>query len=245
MQKIGGMSGIKKLTALPYNTEKFCTLEMNSYQFKDSLSFLNASLNELMNDLMKNKNHSFSIIDQLGLYSKGEEEKKQLLLRKGVYPYEYVTSIERLQNTRKIPKKKHFFSTLSNSNISDDYYTHSKKVFAAFECRNMVEYTELYCIMDVGILAEVIVQFRRLILEMFKLDCCHYISTPQLAFDAMLLSTNVEIELMHDVNQILMIENNIRGGVSFINQRHCVEETTDKRQIQLGLIDANNLYGEK
>ena len=237
MQHLGGLEGLKTLTALPYNTEKFRTIEINSFQLKDSLSFLNASLNELMNDLLKNKQHRFPVIDQLELYRPNETEKKKLLLRKGVYPYEYVTSIQKLQKTRRIPSKKHFFSSLTNSNISDDDYEHSKKVFAAFGCSNMVCYTELYCAMDVGILAEVVLQFRKLILQEFQLDCCHYISTPQLAFDCMLRQTNVKIELLADVDQIMFIEQNIRGGVSYINQRHCKEELTSHGETQLKFID--------
>jgi hypothetical protein len=48
-----------------------------------------------------------------------------------------------------------------------------------------------------------------------------YISTPQMALDMMLKSTKVEIELLTDVDQILFVEQNIRGGMSYINQRYC------------------------
>ena len=237
MQHLGEIEGIKKLTALPYNSEKFRTIEINSFHLKDSLSFLNASLNELMSNLLRNKSHTFPIIDQLGLYEPDEEEKKRLLLRKGIYPYEYVTSIRKLTKTRRIPNKKHFFSTLTNSNVSDADYEHSKKVFRAFECENLLVYTELYCAMDVGILAEVFTQFRKVVQHNFALDCCHFISTPQLSFACMLWLTKVEIELLHDVDQILFIEQNIRGGVSYINQRHCVEEQTPEYSVEMKFID--------
>ena len=244
LQKLGGDERIKKLNALPYNTEKFRTIELNSYLFLDSLSFLNASLNELMNDLLKNKTHKFDILDQLGLYKKEDEKEKKMLLRKGVYCYEYVTSIQRLKDTKTIPPKEYFFSSLTNSNISDDDYVHAQEVFKQFKCCDMVDYTELYCSMDVGILAEIVIQFRNLVYDSFGLDCCHYISTPQLAFDSMLRSTKVEIELLTDIDQILFIENNIRGGVSFINQRHC-EKGVDAKgfETSMAYIDANNLYG--
>lgn len=243
MQHLGDLKGVTKLSALPYNTEKFRTIEINSYQFKDSLSFLNASLNELMNNLLRDKTHTFEIIDQLQLYKTHEIEKKQLILRKGIYPYEYVTSIEKLQKTHKIPEQKYFFSTLTNSHVSNEDYEHSQKVFQKFGCKDLVDYTELYCSMDVGILAEVVVQFRKLVQLNFNLDCCHYLSTPQMAYDCMLKLTKVEIELLHDVDQILFIEQNIRGGVSYINQRHCVEQKTIDYTTEMKFIDANNLYG--
>ncbi len=239
MQKIGDIKGIKTLTALPYNTEKMRTITMNSYQMKDSLSFLNASLNELMNNLLLKKEYTFPIIDQLGLYRPNEIHKKNLILRKGVYPYEYVTSINKLRNTLKIPAKRHFFSSLTNSDISDKDYEHSKKVFKTFGCKNMISYTELYCAIDVGILASVVSQFRKLVQDNFNLDCCHYISTPQLSFDCMLKMTKVKIDLLNEVDQILFIEQNIRGGVSYINQRHCIEEKTPGYNLEMQFIDGS------
>ena len=237
MQHLGKIKGIRTLDALPYNTEKFRTIEINMFHLKDSLSFLNASLSELMNNLLLNKSHTFPIIDQLGLYEPNECKKKKMILQKGIYPYEYVTSIEKLRRTKRIPKQKHFFSTLTNSSVSDADYAHSKKVFKAFQCQDLVDYTELYCTMDVGILAEVVSQFRKLVLDNFKLDCCHYISTPQMSFDCMLWLTKVEIELLTDIDQILFIEQNIRGGVSYINQRHCKEETVGEQQTEIKFID--------
>ena len=61
---------------------------MNSFHFKDSLSFLNSSLQQLMENLVKDKMHKFNILDQLKLYEKNDLAKKELLLRKGIYPYE-------------------------------------------------------------------------------------------------------------------------------------------------------------
>ena len=110
-----------------------------------------------------------------------------------------------MRETKKIPKKKYFFSSLTNSQISDEDYAHSKNVFSAFSCKDMIDYTELYCLLDVGILAEVIIQFRNLAMEKFQLDCAHYISLPQLSFDAMLKISRVEIELLTDIDQILFI----------------------------------------
>lgn len=55
-----------------------------------------------------------------------------------------------------------------------------------------------------------------LVLTYFFLD-----SLPQLAFDGMLKMTGVAIECLSDVDIILFLEQNIRGGVSFISRRYC------------------------
>ena len=60
-----------------------------------------------------------------------------------------------------------------------------------------------------------------------------YISYPQLAFDCCLKTLSEPIELLHDPDMVLVIEQNVRGGVSFIE---------DKLQNHLFYIDANNLY---
>jgi hypothetical protein len=169
VQHLGGDERITKLEGLPYNTEKFRTIQLNSFVFLDSLSFLNASLSELMNDLVRNKNHDFGIIRQQQLYT--TKLQKKLLLRKGVFPYEFVTSLKKLKKTKSLPPPESFHSTLTNSDITVEDYQHARKVFRKFKCRNMLDYTELYCKLDVGILAEVVQQFRGLVYQQFGLDC--------------------------------------------------------------------------
>ena len=62
-----------------------------------------------------------------------------LLLRKGIYPYEYINSWERFdENT--IPPKEAFYSELNLVNITDKDYEHVKKVWEALEIKNLGEY---------------------------------------------------------------------------------------------------------
>jgi uncharacterized C2H2 Zn-finger protein len=202
---------ITNVNGLAYNSEKFRTLTLNSFVFLDSLSFLSASLSELVNDLTQNKDHKFTILDQLNLYGENEEKKKNLIIRKGVYPYESVTGIEMLIETKRLPPIADFYSSLTDTTVSSEDYKHALKVFKKFKCENLLQYTELYCATDVGLLAEVMIQFRNLVLSKFGLDCCHYVSTPQMAFDGMLKMTKVKIELLSDIDQVLFVEQNIRG----------------------------------
>ena len=214
IQSLKKVKRLEEVTGLAYNSERFRTMTINSFVFLDSLSFLSGSLSELVNDLAQNKDHKFDILDQLNLYEKTEKEKKKLLIRKGVYPYESVTGIEMLIKTTELPSRADFYSKLTDSTVSVQDYRHAQKVFRKFKCTNLLQYTELYCATDVGLLAEVMMQFRSVVLSAFGVDCCHYVSTPQMAFEAMLKMTKVEIELLTDIDQVLFVEQNIRGNNS-------------------------------
>ena len=53
------------------------------------------------------------------------DEQFRLLLRKGVYPYEYMTSWDKFKET-KLPPKEAFHSNLNMSDISEYDYKHAK-----------------------------------------------------------------------------------------------------------------------
>ena len=59
-------------------------------------------------------------------------DKLSLVKRKGVYPYEYMNTLERLKET-KLPPKEAFYSKLNNEDISDEDYAHAKKVWRMFK----------------------------------------------------------------------------------------------------------------
>ena len=59
-----------------------------------------------------------------------------MLLRKGVYPYEYMNTLERF-NEKLLPKKGNFYSSLNIEDITDVHYRHTKKVFKIFNNKNI------------------------------------------------------------------------------------------------------------
>ena len=172
-----------------------------------------------------------------------------LLTRKGVYPYDYVTSIEKLQET-KLPPKEAFYSILYNEEISDEDYQRALNVWNTFGCQTLQDYHDLYLKSDVLLLADVFENFRKTCLKYYKLDPSHYYTAPGLAWDACLKLTKQELQLLTDYDMLMMFEKGIRGGISHISKRYAeannkymkdFDKTKSSTFIQY--LDANNLYG--
>ena len=138
-----------------------------------------------------------------------------LVTRKGVYPYEYTDSWEKLKQNQ-LPAKECFYSSLNDSNISDEDYEHACKVWNYFNIQNLGEYSDLYLKIDVLLLCDVFENFRSLCLETYKLDCSHYFTIPGFAFDAMLKYTKIELELLMEYEMYLLIEKGIAGVFRFV-----------------------------
>ena len=211
-------------------------------RFIDSFKFMSDSLESLVNNL---PDDGFNILERS---YKGE--KLSLVKRKGFYPYEYMDSLKRFKEN-KIPSKEAFYSRLTEEGISDEDYEHVKKVWKVFGMKTLQDYHNLYNVTDVLLLADVFENFRNVCMENYKLDPAHYFTAPGLAWDACLKITDVELELLSDIDMLLMIEKGIRGGVSMISNRHAkannkyMGESFIDTMISTYImyLDANNLYG--
>ena len=103
-----------------------------------------------------------------------------LLLRKGVYPYEYMDNWERF-NEMSLPSKKFFYSNLNMDNIDDIDYRHGNNVFKIFKLKNLGEYYDLYVQSDTLLLADVFENFRKTCLKVYELDPAHFLLLPGFA----------------------------------------------------------------
>ena len=248
------------IDCIPNNEEKYISFTKNivtgSYtdkkgkdkpikhkiRFIDSFKFMSDSLESLVNNL---PDDAFNILER---YYKGE--KLSLVKRKGFYPYEYMDSLKRFKEN-KLPPKEAFYSRLTGEGISDEDYEHAKKVWKVFGMKTLQDYHDLYNVIDVLLLADVFENFRNVCMENYKLDPAHYFTAPGLAWDACLKITDVELELLSDIDMLLMIEKGIRGGVSMIsnrygkaNNKYMGESFNEKDPSKyIMYLDTNNLYG--
>ena len=248
------------IDCIPNNEEKYISftknIETGSYmnkkgetkpifykiRFIDSFKFMATSLDSLVNNLPE------EAFNNLEKYYTGD--KLSLVKRKGVYPYEYMDSLERFKEN-KLPPKESFYSRLTGEGISNEDYEHAKNVWDVFEMKNLQDYHDLYNETDVLLLADVFENFRNICLNNYKLDPAHYFTAPGIAWDACLKMTDVNLELLTDIDMLLMVEKGIRGGVSMIsnrygkaNNKYMGKSFIDTMlSIYITYLDANNLYG--
>ena len=140
-----------------------------------------------------------------------DNQKFVLLLRKGVYPYEYIDDWERFNETE-LPSKKYFYSNLNLEYIKDKHYEHAK-IWNTFKVKNLGEYHDLHIQSDTLLLSDVFETFRKTCIKEYELDPCYFVSAPGLSWEACLKLTKVKLELLTDVD-ILLFEKWIRGGIS-------------------------------
>ena len=205
------------INAIPNNMEKYMAFMLgNHLTFIDIFQFMSSSLDKLVSNLP---------VEALKYTSeKFQKEKFNLMTRKGIYPYDYMDSFDKFNKTE-LPTKEEFYSQLSDEHISDEDYTHAKKVWNTFKLQTMGEYHNLYLKSDILLLADVFENFRKTCLQYYKLDPCHYFTSPGLSWDAMLKMTNIKLELMTDINMFQFIEKGMRQVESVILQIDLVQQT--------------------
>ncbi|XP_044741925.1 uncharacterized protein LOC123302897 [Chrysoperla carnea] len=236
-----------QVDVLPINKEKYISFTKHvsdiQLRFIDSFRFLADKLENLASYLDNDKK---SILHK----EVSNDEQFQLLTRKGVFPYEYMSSWGRLQET-KLPPKEAFYSVLTDEHITDEDYNHAIQVWNTFNLHTLGDYSDLYMKTDVLLLADIFENFRNTCIHSYSLDPSHYYTLPGYTWSAMLKYTNIKLELFTDIDDLLFIEKGIRGGVSQCSNRYAkannkyMEEGYDKTQedVYLMYYDVVNLYG--
>ena len=171
------------------------------------------------------------------------------MLRKGVYPYEYMDNWERFNETS-LPSKESFYSNLNMEDIDDIDYRDGNNVFNKFKLNNLGDYHDLYVQSDTLLLADVFENFRDMCLKEYELDPAHFLSLPRLAWQVCLKKTNIELERLTDYDMLLMIEKGIRGEICHsiqqyakANNKYMKSYNKNEKSSYIQYLDANNLYG--
>ena len=247
IQKLGG-----EIKCIPNNEERYISFSKilkfddgKSFEmrFIDSFRFMSSSLDDLVKNLnkdqLKNLKEFFPV-----------ESEFNLVMRKGIFPYDYLDSVTKLAETS-LPPEDEFYSRLKDEGVRDGDYKHAKKVWKEFNTKTFREYLELYNKVDVLLLADVFENFRDLCMKHYGLDPAWYYTAPGLSWDAALKTTGVKLELLSDINMLFMVQKGIRGGTCMAVKRFAQANNkymgdsydSSKPSSFIIYLDENNLYG--
>ena len=209
-----------KMEVIAKNTEDYISFSVNievdkyidkngeekpkeiALRFIDSIKFMSSSLDSLVNNLACGGGEFFG-------FESYSDHQRGLLIRKGIYPCEYMGNWDRFEEKTLLPVRS-FYSKLNMSGISD----HACKVWRDFEIKNLGEYHDLYLHTDIILLANVFESFRKVCLDNYELDPAHFYTAPGLAWKACLKKTGIRLDLLLDPDMLLMVERGIRGGIT-------------------------------
>lgn len=234
-----------KIDVIPLTTQKYMTTSIGSLMFIDSCNFLQLSLDKLAGNLPdKQKKITMKRMKDLGF----NKTQVKLMMKKGLYPYEYIDTVEKFKQTEPPPQSA-FYNNLKQKGLSDDDYKHFLKVWEVTKCKTFGDYHNIYMTLDTCLLADVFEAFRDLMLDKYKLDPAYYFSTPHLAMDCMLKSTGIEMDLISEEDTYKWLEKGINGGLSFIgtryskaNNKYMKDYDKSKPSKYILYTDANSLY---
>lgn len=238
---VKGRRSYNNVKIIALNMERYVSFQIERLRFIDSYQFLSASLEKLVGNLTRDAFHH--VRKHLG--------NGDIVLEKGIYPYEWVDSFAKFDNTE-LPPRDAFYSQLNEEGITDEEYVRAQEVWNSFDCHTFRDYHDIYLKTDVMLLADVFENFRSVSMANYGLDPAHYLTTPSLTWEACLKYTRVELELLTDPEMFTFVEAGMRGGMSVISNRyarannqylHPEDYSSSEPKSYICYLDANNLYG--
>ena len=204
---------------------------------------------ETIKDLKKDYPDKIKELEEALLNYMGENDLKILkavfsdnwkyLSKKLAYPYEYFNSIDDYQKPVDNLKKEDFFSKLKNGYPDAGEIERTKEIIKLFIIKNG-ELTEIYLKSDVLLLACVFEKFIKISVNEYGINPLYCVSLPGYTWQCGLKYTGINLQTLQDKDMILLLENNISGGISSVMGDRCVISDENKKILY---VDANNLYG--
>lgn len=238
------------VSLLPKNKENYISFtkyDKNNnlkFRFVDSFRFLNYSLAKLV-DLLKKDEFVYTKRE----FNNLNDEEFNLLTRKGVVPYEYIDSIEKLDETA-LPDAKAFYNKLKDEDVDPKDYQHAHRMWKDFNIQTLGQFFDLYMKCDILQLADVFENFRKICFKTHGLDAAFYSTLPSFSWDCMMKYTGVILETIQDVDMLMFLENSVRGGIvqccnrySRANNKYMPDFDVQETSKYINYFDINSLYG--
>ena len=227
------------------NKKRVNKIKFEEMRFLDTFRFLPDSLKNPSKSLSQN---DFNILQKYF----PDDRLSSLMSQKGIYLYSFIDSFEKFDEKRPPTFGLDWVNALSGTiDISEEEVRNAEYIWKFFGCKSMGDYHDLYLQSDVLLLADVFESFRKLFKDTYCSDPCHYYSTPNISWDAMLKTTGISLELLSDIDMLLFCEKAIRGVLNGIGEKRFMKANIEyvpdydrARPSTYGLfLDVVNLYG--
>ena len=216
-------------------TEDILNLEEDDRTIKNLKKFYPEEIENLEKALL-----NYMGENDLKILKRGFPDKWKYLTKKLAYSYEYFNCIDDYQKSVNNLKKEHFFSKLKNKCPDNEEIQRTMDIIERFNIKNGEELTEIYLKSDVLLLACVFEKFIKVSNNEFKINPLYCVSLPGYTWQCGLKYTGIKLQTLQDKDMILLLENNIRGGISSVmGDRYMKSDENGK----VMYFDANNLYG--
>ena len=220
-----------KFDRIPKTNEEYISITYGCIRFIDGYRFLSSSLVGL--DKILNE-------DDFKILKKEFPDKWYYLNKNTAYPYEYFNNIDDYQKTVDNLEKEDFFSKLKNKSPDDEEIQRTKEVNKMFDIKNGEELTELKLKSDVILLADVFEKIIKISIDEYGINPLYCASLPGYTWQCGMKHTDIKLQTLQDKDMILLLENNMRVGISGIMGDRYEQSDNNKKILY---VDANNLYG--
>lgn len=230
--------------------------------FMDTMTHLSTGLDKLVEMLdVGDLKATNAWVKSLSVSDDDFELKMKECVKKGEYPYEYMTSWLKFDETE-LPPSSAFFSSLKFQGKTFKELSREEKeelekkrrralvIWKMFGCKTMWDFHDFYMKLDVYLLCDVFEKYRSTSLDKFGLDPCHYPTISSLCWDSMLKVTKITLELFTDMDMYLFCEKAKIGGISMVGSKryskanHKYLQSFDPEAVKKFIVygDANALY---
>ena len=170
-------------------------------------------------------------VDDFKILKKEFPDKWQYLNKKLAYPYKFFNSIDDYKKPVDNLKKEDFFGKLKNECPDVEKIERTREIMNIINIKDGEVLTKLYCRSDVILLADVFEKFVKVSTKEYRINPLHSVSLPGYTYQCALKYTDIKLQTLQDKDLILLIENNIRGGISSVMSDRYVKSDENKNII--------------
>ena len=209
-----------KFDIIPKTNEEYISVTYGCIRFVDSYRLLSSGLDSLVKNLDE---------DDFKILKKEFPDEWQYLNKKLAYPYEYFNSINDYKKSVHNLENKYFFSKLKNKCPDDKEIDRTREIIKNFNIKNGEELTQLYLKSDLILLADVFEKFVKISVEEYGINPLYCVSLPGYTLQCGLKNNGIILQTLQDKDMILLLENNIRGGISSVMGDRYIKSDKNKK----------------